>query len=87
MNRTCYKCNETKEESLFQFNKGTYVNLCKDCANRISKERHHRVKKSILRSEFINCIIKENNKEYKTTELTDKDVIELKESGYYFIFK
>jgi hypothetical protein len=89
--KQCRKCKKESDKSHFSLNlaKRKYYesHICKDCMNELKKGYYQRRKKTLVRSEFINAVIKDNNREYKTNELTDLDVSELKGLGYGFIFK
>lgn len=80
--RKCVKCQTEKDES--DFSRNSY---CRECEARRCREYNLRNKLSKLRKEYINCIIRDNNKEYHTNSLNELEIIELKTSGYNFIFK
>lgn len=87
----CKKCNQEKriEEFVKQLtnNKYEYKNICKICYNKRKVELSKLNKKLKIKTQYKNCNIIDNNRTYSTNNLSENDIIELKESGYEFIFK
>lgn len=89
MIKTCNKC--FLDKSLDEFSKQKkgkyYFSSCRKCMNETKSNKLKENKKSPLKSTYRNCAIRENNKIYYTSKLSDVEIIELKELGYFFIFK
>lgn len=80
---------KTVEEFNTQINRGRkyLVYCCIECDKKRLSDRNKRIKKNPVRMEYLNCAIRDNNKVYYTNSLSSTDIIDLKESGYSFIFK
>jgi len=90
--KTCIKCKEQKEESLFRQDGGKdnkeITNICRVCSNLRNKTYYYKSTKSLLKRPFRNCVVNaENGVKYYTLDLKSEDIIILKKLGYGFIFK
>lgn len=88
--RQCKRCKIEYDITTYhtQLLRGTiYIHrICRSC-NNAQKRIYNKSRKTPLRIEFRDCVIRDNNKEYYTSKLSESEIIELKEMGYSFIFR